>query len=84
MTVHLQLGEAQATLQGIQARVVAGRDPAACQLAFTDPTRSRRHAEIFVEQGQGFIRDLGSATGTWVDGAHLGHDPVPLRSGQRT
>jgi len=83
MTVHLQLGAAQATLQGIQARVYAGRDPAACQLAFTDPTLSRRHAEIFVEQGQCYIRDLGSANGTWVDGAHLGHDPVALRPGQQ-
>jgi len=83
MTVHLQLGAAQATLQGIQARVYAGRDPAACQLAFTDPTLSRRHAEIFVEQGQAFIRDLGSANGTWVDGAHLGHDAVPLQPGQQ-
>ncbi len=83
MTVHLQLGAAQATLQGIQARVFAGRDPAACQLAFTDPTLSRRHAEIFVEQGQCYIRDLGSANGTWVDGAHLGHDAVPIRPGQQ-
>ena len=37
-----------------------------------DPTLSRRHAEIFVENGQLFIRDLGSANGTWVDGVHLG------------
>ena len=83
MTVHLQLGAAQATLQGIQARVYAGRDPAACQLAFTDPTLSRRHAELFVEQGQLYIRDLGSANGTWVDGAHLEHDAVPVRAGQQ-
>jgi hypothetical protein len=83
MTVHLQLGATQATLQGIQARVFAGRDPAACQLSFTDPTLSRRHAEIFVDQGQLYIRDLGSANGTWVDGAHLEHEPVALRAGQQ-
>jgi hypothetical protein len=83
MTVHLQLGAATATLQGIQARVFAGRDPASCQLAFVDPTLSRRHAEIFVEQGQCFIRDLGSANGTWVDGTHLEHEAVAIRPGQQ-
>lgn len=83
MTVHLQLGAATTTLQGIQARVFAGRDPATCQLAFTDPTLSRRHAEIFVEQGQCYIRDLGSANGTWIDGAHLGHDAVAIQPGQQ-
>ena len=83
MTVHLQLGEARATLQGIQARLFAGRDPAACQLAFTDPTLSRRHAELFVEQGQLFIRDLGSANGTWVNGAHLEHDAVAVQPGSQ-
>ncbi len=61
----------------------AGRDPAACQLAHGDPTLSRRHAEIFVENGQPFIRDLGSANGTWVDGQHLEHEAMPLRPGQQ-
>ena len=83
MTVHLQLGEARATLQGIQARVFAGRDPATCQLAFTDPTLSRRHAELFVENGQLFVRDLGSANGTWVNGAHLEHEAVAVQPGSQ-
>jgi hypothetical protein len=83
MTVHLQLGAAQAHLEGLTARLFAGRDPAACQLAHMDPTLSRRHAEIYVENGQPFIRDLGSANGTWVDGQHLGHDAMALRPGQQ-
>jgi hypothetical protein len=82
MTVQLQLGTAQAKLDGM-GRVFAGRDPQACQLAFMDPTLSRRHAEIYVENGQTFIRDLGSANGTWVDGQQLGHQPVPLRAGSQ-
>ena len=65
------------------ARVHAGRDPASCQLADPDPTLSRRHAEIYLENGQTYIHDLGSANGTWVDGVHLGPDPVPLRAGQQ-
>ena len=83
MSVHLQLGAAQTKLEGTQARVFAGRDPAACQLAHVDQTLSRRHAEIWVENNQVFIRDLGSANGTWIDGTHLGHEAVALRPGQQ-
>jgi hypothetical protein len=83
MSVQLQLGAAQVKLEGLTARVYAGRDPQACQLAHLDATLSRRHAEIFVENGQCFIRDLGSANGTWVDGVHLGHDPVALHPGSQ-
>jgi hypothetical protein len=63
--------------------VFAGRDPAACQLALPDPTLSRRHAEIFVENGQLYVRDLGSANGTWVDGRAIGHETVALRPGMQ-
>jgi hypothetical protein len=83
MSVDLQLGTATARLEGLTARVFAGRDPQACGLAFLDPTLSRRHAEIFVDQGHVYIRDLGSANGTWVDGLHLGHEPVALRPGSQ-
>ena len=82
MTVQLQLGTAQAKLDGM-GRLFAGRDPQACQLAFMDPTLSRRHAEIYEENGQTYIRDLGSANGTWVDGQQLGHQPVALRAGSQ-
>jgi hypothetical protein len=81
MAIRLQLGNSTTRLEGVTARVFAGRDPAACQLAHGDATLSRRHAELFVEQGQLFVRDLGSANGTWVNGNHLGHDPVPVSSG---
>ena len=83
MTVQLQLGASQARLEGLTARVFAGRDPAACQLNDQDATLSRRHAEIYLENGQVYVRDLGSANGTWVDGAHLGHEPVPLHAGSQ-
>jgi FHA domain/SpoOM protein len=83
MTVHLQLGGGQAKLEGPAARIYAGRDPATCQLAHMDATLSRRHAEIFVENGQAFIRDLGSANGTWIDGRAVGKDTAPLQPGQK-
>ncbi len=83
MTVHLRLGGGQAKLEGPSARIFAGRDPATCQLAHSDATLSRRHAEIFVENGHAFIRDLGSANGTWIDGTSVGKDVAPLRPGQQ-
>jgi sporulation-control protein spo0M len=78
MTIRLQLGSAETKLEGVTARIFAGRDPSTCQLSLADPTLSRRHAELFVENGQLFIHDLGSANGTWVDGQHLGADPYPV------
>ena len=83
MTVRLQLGSAQATLEGIHGRIIAGRDPTSCQLADPDPTLSRKHAEIFVENGQTYLHDLGSANGTWVDGIHLSHEPMAIKPGQQ-
>src|SRR4051812_38468308 len=83
MSVQLQLGAASMKLEGVSARVFAGRDPAACQLAHMDQTLSRRHAEIWLDHGTTYIRDLGSANGTWVDGVHLGHDAVALKPGQQ-
>ena len=83
MTVQLQLGTASVKLEGPGARVVAGRDAAACQLAFIDPTLSRRHAEIWLEGGQAMLRDLGSANGTWVDGQPIDQAAVALRPNQQ-
>jgi hypothetical protein len=85
MIVNLQLGAAQTALNisTNQTRIFAGRDPQACQLAHQDPALSRRHAEIWIEHGQTFIRDLGSSNGTWVDGQSLGHTAAALRPGQQ-
>jgi DNA-binding NtrC family response regulator len=48
-------------------RLVIGSDPLA-DLRLTDPTVSRFHCEISVQNGQAEIRDLGSRNGTFVDG----------------
>jgi len=81
MTVQLQLGTAQLTLEGQGNRIFAGRDPATCKLAHQDPTLSRRHAEIWLQDGQAYVRDLGSANGSWANGQRLGHEPVALTPG---
>src|SRR5690349_24752338 len=81
-TVQLTLGNAQARLDGQQSRLFIGRDPS-CGLVSQDPSLSRRHAEVFMESGITYLRDLGSSNGTWVDGQLVGAQPVPLRAGQQ-
>jgi hypothetical protein len=44
---------------------------------------SRRHAELYVEGGTLFVRDLGSANGTFVNGRQLETAPVALGSGDQ-
>ncbi len=82
-SVTLKLGTSSARLDTTNNRLYAGRDPAACALAFLDPALSRRHAEVWLENGQTYIRDLGSSNGTWIDGQLVGAHPVSLRAGQR-
>ncbi|HJQ78167.1 MAG TPA: FhaA domain-containing protein [Acidimicrobiia bacterium] len=42
---------------------------------------SRQHALIHRERGQVFLRDLGSANGTTVDGVRVGREPVVVEPG---
>lgn len=83
MTVQLQLGTATFTLEGQGSRIFAGRDPSTCKLAHQDPTLSRRHAEIWLQDGQAYLRDLGSANGSWGNGQRLGHEPIALQNGMQ-
>jgi hypothetical protein len=83
MSVTLQLGTSQVRIDHQRPRILAGRDPSACGLAFLDPGLSRRHAEVWLENGQTMIRDLGSSNGTWVDGQLVGAYPVALHPGQK-
>ncbi len=81
--VVLQLGNAQVGLDLYNNRVFVGRDPTASQLAFLDAGLSRRHAEVWLTQGQLWIRDLGSANGTWVNGQAVAASPVVLQPGMQ-
>jgi two-component system, NtrC family, response regulator GlrR len=56
-----------ATFGSRGVRTVVGTKPA-CDFVLHDPTVSRFHCEIRVEQGRAVIRDLRSLNGTAVDG----------------
>jgi hypothetical protein len=53
-----------------EARLVIGRS-SGCQLVLADDTVSRRHAELFVEDGRWLLRDLDSSNGTWLNGRRI-------------
>jgi FHA domain/Domain of unknown function (DUF1707) len=52
------------------ARLAIGRS-SGCELVLADDTVSRRHAELFVEEGRWLLRDLRSSNGTWVNGRRI-------------
>ena len=51
----------------LHAPLIVGRAPT-CDLSVADPTISRRHAELVVDEDQVPLRDLGSSNGTFVNG----------------
>ena len=81
MQLLLRFGNAQARLHAELPRIVIGGDPATSQLVFQDGSVGPAHAEVYVENGQPFLRDLGSGCGTWIDGAAVSAAPVMLRPG---
>lgn len=56
----------------------AGRHPDS-DIFLDDITVSRRHAEIFREEGEFRVRDVGSLNGTYVNRERV--DEAPLRNG---
>ena len=48
---------------------VVGRDPSKCSLAVDDARASRAHFSITEHEGLYYIQDMGSANGTFVNGA---------------
>lgn len=52
-------------------------------LRMNDQTCSRRHAELTPDNGEWYIRDLGSANGTYVNGRRLGKPALKLKLGDQ-
>ncbi|MCA9720697.1 MAG: FHA domain-containing protein [Myxococcales bacterium] len=80
MSVKLTLGTSTAELGPQNPRVLLGRDETKCELWVHDNSVSRRHAEIYLQGGQTYIRDLGSSNGVWVDNNPYDEIP-PVRVG---
>lgn len=82
-TIQLKIGHTTLQLAENNPNLLIGRDEQSVNLVTPDASVSRRHCEVFLQQGRAFIRDLGSSNGTWVNGAPVGRDPVELVPGQQ-
>src|ERR1044071_2211182 len=74
-TIQLQdtTGQPQHVAAG---RVKIGRE-SDCELKLSGWRVSGKHAELFISNDQGFVRDLGSANGTQVNGKTIStHGPL--------
>ena len=59
-----------------------GRDESANDIVLHDPSVSRMHARIAYRSGAYYVQDLGSSTGTFVDGKRVDRDVI-LRGGEQ-
>jgi pSer/pThr/pTyr-binding forkhead associated (FHA) protein len=67
-------------------RIIIGRrskdsNPDVPMLQIDDARISRYHLEILAQPDGLYVRDLGSANGTWLNGRPLGGTPVRLEDG---
>jgi len=83
MSVTLRFQDGSFTLDDSNPRVLIGRDNTVCGLVTASASVSRRHAEMAWQNGQVWICDLGSSNGTWVNGAPVIGQPVPLKPGDQ-
>lgn len=62
--------------------IVVGRSPKTAQMVLPDPQVSREHCEILRKSEGVFVRDLGSANGTFVCKVRVGDQPMELLPGK--
>src|SRR3954452_22203896 len=68
--------------QPLQGQTVSIGRASDCTIPIKDRYLSRRHAEIIAQSGAWFVKDLGSANGTYLNGSRVDRDS-PLKTGDR-
>ena len=81
MTVDLKFGTLTRQVGPANPRILIGRDEHSCELWVHHDSVSRRHAEVYLQGNDIYLRDLGSSNGTWVNGQPLGPHPMALAPG---
>ncbi|HXD68154.1 MAG TPA: FHA domain-containing protein, partial [Solirubrobacteraceae bacterium] len=77
--VHLDLVLPGGERVPLDRPLAIGRAPA-CDLVLDDPSVSRAHAEIIVDEDGAMLQDVGSSYGTFIDGRRISA-PVALSHG---
>ena len=67
---------------GKKLRITLGNDPATCDIVLAGPRISRQHAAIAYSDGCYFLQDLGTASGTHINGRKI-TGIIELRAGDR-
>lgn len=80
-TIHIIQGPDKDTnFELIDGQNIIGRQ--GDHIPLSDGTTSRRHAQLFRQDEQWFIEDLGSANGTFVNGIKIAR-PMPMKPGDQ-
>lgn len=70
-------GEAKSKEMNLQLPTIIGRGREGVSLTLPHPLVSRKHTELFEEEGKLFVKDLGSLNGTFVNNRRIA-DQTPL------
>ncbi len=70
------------TITAARSPVLIGRSPV-CGVVIDDPYVSDTHAAITYDGARAHLRDLGSHTGTWLNGVGVQQTEHPLQTGDR-
>jgi putative peptide zinc metalloprotease protein len=79
--VHLDLVLPGGERVPLDRPLAIGRAPA-CDLVLDDPSVSRAHAEIILDEDGAVLQDVGSSYGTFIDGRRISV-PIALSHGMR-
>jgi len=79
ITVRIKKGKAKqgTTRFAYNFRIGRGEE---CDIQFNDPQVSSNHAEVFWEDGQWWVKDLGSKNGTYLNGSRITQVALPQQT----
>ncbi len=72
-TVHVTKGVNSPLMILPGEAAFVGRDSGQCQCILRDRVVSRKHCKLSVFGDKGWVEDLGSKNGTWVNGERVEH-----------
>lgn len=81
--ILIQNGEQKEIFSLVSSEIVTLGRATENTISFFDDRCSRFHAKIFYNEGIWYLQDLRSRNGTYIDGAAVSTEMIPLSPGQR-